>query len=102
MMLEILFGVAIAGAALCLVAFLWLMYKATQAASKADKAASEVASKVGDKAFAAVPLDLGDLVKSLATLAESLVKGGPALWSLIGSLLFLVIAGFAAGLFVPK
>jgi len=97
----IFFGVAIGSAALCLLAYLVLIWKAIQAASKADKAAGDVAAKVAEErsVAAAIPVDLSDLVKSLATLVESLVKGGPALWSLIGSLLFLVIAGFAAGIF---
>ena len=37
-------------------------------------------------------------VKGLATLSANLVKAGPALWSLIGSALFLLIAAVAAGL----
>ena len=41
--------------------------------------------------------DLAELVKAIATLVEGLVKAGPALWSLIGSLLFLLIACAAAG-----
>jgi hypothetical protein len=45
----------------------------------------------------ASPAQVAELVKALATLAESLAKAGPALWSLIGSILFLLIAAVAAG-----
>jgi hypothetical protein len=48
---------------------------------------------------APIPIDFSGLVKAFATLVDSLVKAGPALWALIGSMLFLLIAGFAAGLF---
>ena len=44
-------------------------------------------------------VDFPELVKALAGLVEGLVKAGPALWALIGSMFFLVLAGFAAGLF---
>jgi hypothetical protein len=40
-------------------------------------------------------------MSAVATLTEALAKAGPALWSLIGSLLFLLIAGMAAGVFAP-
>src|SRR5687767_15465289 len=43
--------------------------------------------------------DVAELVKALASLTESLVKAGPALWSLIGSALFLLIAATATGVF---
>jgi hypothetical protein len=43
--------------------------------------------------------DLAELVKALASLTDSLVKAGPALWSLIGSALFLLIATAAVGVF---
>lgn len=40
---------------------------------------------------------LTDLFKAAGGLAESLLKAGPALWSMIGSLLFLVVACLATG-----
>jgi hypothetical protein len=40
-----------------------------------------------------------DLVNAFAALAEALAKAGPALWSLIGSLLFFLIAALAAVVF---
>ena len=43
---------------------------------------------------------VSELVNALAALAEALAKAGPALWSLIGSILFLLIAAMAAGVFV--
>lgn len=51
------------------------------------------------KAGGGVTINLPDIVKAFATLVDSLVKAGPALTALIGSMVFLVIAGFAAGLF---
>ena len=44
-------------------------------------------------------VDFPEIVKALASLVEGLVKAGPALWALIGSMFFLLVAGFAAGLF---
>lgn len=44
------------------------------------------------------PAEVAELIKALATLSDSLVKAGPALWSLLGSILFLLIAAIAAGL----
>ena len=46
---------------------------------------------------APTPTQVADLLKALGSLTESLVKAGPALWSLIGSALFLLIAAIAAG-----
>ena len=43
--------------------------------------------------------EVSGLVSAVATLTEALAKAGPALWSLIGSLLFLLIAAMAAGVF---
>lgn len=45
--------------------------------------------------------EVSGLVSAVATLTEALAKAGPALWSLIGSLLFLLIAGMAGGVFAP-
>jgi hypothetical protein len=45
--------------------------------------------------------EVSGLMSAVATLTEALAKAGPALWSLIGSLLFLLIAGMAAGVFAP-
>ena len=46
--------------------------------------------------------EIADLLKALASLTDSLVKAGPALWSLIGSILFLLVASIAAGLIGGK
>lgn len=45
--------------------------------------------------------EVSAMVNAVATLAEALAKAGPALWSLIGSILFLLIAGMASGIFGP-
>jgi Na+-transporting methylmalonyl-CoA/oxaloacetate decarboxylase gamma subunit len=54
----------------------------------------------GAEAIAPVPATvLTDLVKAFAALVEALAKAGPALWSLIGSLLFFLIGALAGGVF---
>jgi hypothetical protein len=62
---------------------------------KEDRAAAATRDNLAVPA----PIDISGLVKAFAALVEGLVKAGPALWALIGSMLFLLIAGFAAGLF---
>ena len=96
-MQKLIVDVAIAGAIACLVVYLvltlapailaWMKYKSThKPAGKATLAAGTLTG-------------ISDLVKAFATLVDSLVKAGPALTALIGSLLFLLIAAAAAGLF---
>ena len=67
----------------------------------ARKEYKEKQAKAGAKKEIAAPPAIGfaDLVTALAALVEGLAKAGPALWALIGSMLFLLIAGFAAGVF---
>jgi hypothetical protein len=43
------------------------------------------------------PTDMAELIKAMASLTEALVKAGPALWSLIGTVLLLLIASVSAG-----
>lgn len=47
----------------------------------------------------ASPQQVIDLVNATATLADNLAKAGPALWTMIGAVLFLLVACFAAGVF---
>lgn len=90
--------VAIIGALTCLFAFLYLaLSKIPAATTKADQKINRFTQ---GKAFAEVEAkDLAEIVKALAAFAEALVKAGPAFWALMGSLLFLVIACTAAGVF---
>lgn len=44
--------------------------------------------------------EIADIVKAFATLSSNLLKAGPALYSMIGSALFLLIAAIAAGAIV--
>jgi len=70
----------------------------------AQKASEDTLQHARDSAKSLVgpsAADVADMLKSLATLTESLIKAGPALWSLIGSALFLLIASIAAGLLSP-
>jgi len=67
-------------------------------ARKPDQAARKRAS--GKETIAPVPATvLPDLVNAFAGLVEALAKAGPALWALIGSLLFFLIGALAAGVF---
>jgi flagellar basal body-associated protein FliL len=71
----------------------WLKPAAREKAEKGlDEAVNHTKSIVPVSAT-----ELATLVKALATLGESLAKAGPALWSLIGSTLFLLIAAISAG-----
>ena len=90
--------VAIICSMVCLGTFLALaLKKVPDAAERADQRVQQLAQA---KQFAEVdPKDLAEIIKGLASLAEALVKAGPAFWSLMGSLLFLVIAAAAAGVF---
>lgn len=54
-------------------------------------------TRAGDATTGVTSAEAADLIKALATLTDSLLKSGPALWSLIGAVLFLLIAGLAAG-----
>ncbi|WP_430424666.1 hypothetical protein [Phenylobacterium sp.] len=70
---------------------------AQAAAQKASGVAQTVQEKVG-----VTPAEVTDLVKALAALSESLAKAGPALWSMIGAALFLLIAAVSAGVLHGK
>lgn len=89
--------VAIFGAVGCFIVYVSVTLKLIPDASeKANKAIRELAPPA-TKLDGMSAKDFAELVKAVATLVEGLVKAGPALWSLVGSLLFLLIACAAAG-----
>ena len=101
-MLDLISAVAILGSIACLVAFLILaLKKVPDATARAHEQINELKASNQQLAGASVK-DLAELVKALATFAEALVKAGPAFWSLMGSLLFLLIAALAAGAFTSS
>ena len=99
-MQEAIAVVAIGCAILSFLVYLAFSYKAVT--SEANKKVEEsLRDAVGSVKEFTPPTakEVAELVKGLASLAESLVKAGPALWSMIGSALFLLIAALAAGVF---
>ena len=89
--------VAIVFASLCFILYVVLTL-APLFAGRPDKAADK--PPPGTQTLGPVPATvLPDLVNALAALTEALAKAGPALWSLIGSLLFFLIGALAAGVF---
>lgn len=98
-MLTVIAGVAVGCAVLSFAVFLYAALKLIpEGRNKADQAIRQFTSSAQN--FTGVSAkDIAELVKALASLADSLVKAGPALWSLIGSALFLFIASLAAGVF---
>ncbi|MCA3260074.1 MAG: hypothetical protein IM669_10125 [Phenylobacterium sp.] len=71
----------------------WLKSQPQQSQTEVRDAMSAVKAK----AAAATAQEVTDLVKALAALTDSLAKVGPALWSMIGSILFLLVASVASG-----
>jgi len=90
-------GVAIAGAIACLLIYIAMSVTAIVLSLRAGRAEQDGdgTKKGGNKTFT----DPAALVEAIGKLVEALAKAGPVLWALIGSMLFLLIAGFAAGLF---
>lgn len=88
---------AILFARLCFALYVVLTLAPFLAAIRDKPAAKPPAEREGYAPVAAAVLP--DLVKALAALVEALAKAGPALWSLIGSLLFFLIGALAAGVF---
>lgn len=98
-MQNIISWAAIVGAGVCLLVYLGLTLKViTDRRDKVDPTVQALASQAKTLKQPTVG-DLAELVKQLAALVDSLVKAGPALWALIGSLLFLLIGAVAAGVF---
>ena len=89
---------AIVFASLCFFLYFVLTLAPLFVPRKPDKAARKPPPGVETIAPVQAAI-LPDLVNAFAALAEALAKAGPALWSLIGSMLFLLIAALAAGLF---
>jgi len=90
------FIVAIAGAISCLGIYIGLSLTAIILAFRKARAEDQQA---GDGKKNISLADPADFVVAIGKLVEALAKAGPVLWALIGSMLFLLIAAFAAGLF---
>src|SRR5438270_13736572 len=95
-MQTVLFWVAIAGAVVCFAIYCILTFKPAPHDEIKQAIKDSAASVKGLTPVSAG--EIADLLKALGSLADSLVKAGPALWSLIGSILFLLVASIAAGL----
>ncbi|MFL6752429.1 MAG: hypothetical protein ACJ8FL_04290 [Sphingomicrobium sp.] len=99
-MQNVISWVAIGCAILCLLVYLGLMVKLVLDSKNKTSEARELLPHPREGLVGGVSAkDFAEIVKGLASLVDSLVKAGPALWSLIGSLLFLLIAALAAGVF---
>jgi len=94
-------GVAIAGAICCLLIYVGLSLTAIILAFRKARAEEEQAGGGTAKDNKAALVDPAAVIEAIGKLVEALAKAGPVLWALIGSMLFLLIAAFAAGLF-PK
>ncbi|WP_374471509.1 hypothetical protein [Phenylobacterium sp.] len=57
----------------------------------------KTAAAAAQRAQFTTPADVAELIKALGALTDSLAKAGPALWSLIGSVLFLLVAAISVG-----
>lgn len=96
-MQRCIFGVAIIGATSCLVVYVALsLTPIILAFRKARAEAKHADNKAGANETLIDPVPFVD---AIAKLVDSLAKAGPVLQALIGSMLFLLIAAFAAGLF---
>jgi hypothetical protein len=96
-MKETIAWTAIGGAVVCLVVYFALSMSALVAAfmnaGKIARSSRSTASGNQRKAL------WSEIIKELPPLIDSLAKAGPAFWSLVGSMLFLLIAALAAGVF---
>lgn len=90
--------VAIAGAITCLLVYIGLSLTAIILAFRKARAEDKQAGS-GAKGGKAALIDPAGTIEAIGKLVEALAKAGPVLWALIGSMLFLLIAAFAAGLF---
>ena len=91
--------VALAGAIGCFLVYLVVTLRQIPKAQQTTSDAAE-RMKLTDGVTSVTAEQVAEIINALASLAESLAKAGPALWSLIGSLLFLLIAAMSAGLIV--
>ena len=88
---------AIAGAITCLVVYFAISMTVFVAALiNAGKVAKNLPSDNSSKERKWL---LPDILKEIPPVIDSLAKAGPAFWSLVGSMLFLLIALLAAGVF---
>jgi len=100
--MQVAVGVVAIGCALLSFLVYLVLSLRRPAAEAAAKSAHDTADLVRARAAAVTPAEVTELVKALASLGESLAKAGPALWSMIGSVLFLLIAAIAAGVLQAK
>lgn len=89
---------ALAFAAVTFLLFLLMMLGGLNPESPHKAAQDQAVSSVKSLAGAPTPAEVAELVKALAAFSDSLMKAGPRLWTLMGSILFLLIAAIAAGL----
>lgn len=97
--LQAAIAIIAAGAAIIsfVIYLLVITNKVTPAAHEKLKENSDEAIAKAKSLTAPSPAEVASLVQSLASLSEALAKAGPALWSLIASVLFLLVACLAAG-----
>lgn len=88
---------ALLAGCICLALYVWEAWAAISAKPASPDIASsdQLKSLVADNP--ATVKDLSDLAANLAKLTDSLAKAGPALTSLIGSVLFFAIAAIGSG-----
>ena len=94
-MKDIIALAAIVGAATCLIVYLALSYAVYKALRKSRGEMLDSATKGGGQTSMKFIFES----KDIAPIIDSLAKAGPAFWSLVGSMLFLLIAALAAGVF---
>jgi uncharacterized membrane protein len=97
MVKDLIPGAALLFAVLCFALYVVLTLAPLRLARK--EYSERQAKSAANKELAPPGIGFADLVTAFAALVEGLAKAGPALWALIGSMLFLLIAGFAAGVF---
>lgn len=92
--------VAIICAILSFFVYLVFSYRAvkSETAKKVEESVREAVGPVREMLLPSAK-DVAEILKALGSLAESLAKAGPALWSMLGSALFLLIAALAIGVF---
>lgn len=88
---------ALAFATVSFLLFLFMMLGWIKPEDTNKAAQDQAVNSMESMAVAPTPAEVAELVKALATFSESLMKAGPRLWTLIGSILFLLIAAIAAG-----
>jgi len=75
----------------------YLLIALAGARAKLGKDAHAAAGAALQKAQAVSPAELTDLLKALTEFSDSLAKAGPALTSIMASILFLAIAAIGTG-----